>query len=88
MPLLRHPRRPPAAADPEIERRRDRAGRRGLLIGVVVTVGVAALNLLETRDRLTPNAALLIVLVAALNVPLWIALALLFERLSRGAPRR
>jgi hypothetical protein len=74
--------RPPlSAAD---QRRRNQASRAGLAIGAFFALVAATVNLVAIRDRLTMNVGLTIVLLSLLNIPLFVGLALLAERVSRG----
>jgi hypothetical protein len=64
--------------------RRSRAGRAGFILGVVAAILSAATNLFLAGDRLTWGAGAILGLLCLLNVPLFIALSLLAERMSRG----
>jgi hypothetical protein len=74
--------RPPLSATDQ--HRRNQASRAGLGIGVFFAVVAATVNLVAIRDRLTMNVGLTIVLLSLLNIPLFVGLALLAERVSRG----
>lgn len=66
-----------------IAERRQRAGRTGFILGVVAALIGGSFNLWRAWGRLTLGASLILTLVALLNVPLFIGLALLAERMSR-----
>jgi hypothetical protein len=77
---------PSTSGDPraaEIAARKQAAGRIGLVMGCIAAVIAVTINLLRAPRPLTFGLVALIVLLAALNVPLGIALGLLGERLSR-----
>lgn len=67
--------------------RRQTAGRVGFIMGCIAAVVAATINFARAPRPLSPGIGLLIVLVAALNIPLGIAVGLLGERLSRRAER-
>jgi len=67
----------------EFQARRQTAGRVGFAMGCVAAVVASAINFARAPRPITLGVALLIVLVAALNIPLGIAVGLLGERLSR-----
>jgi hypothetical protein len=73
---------------PEILQRKNVAGRVGLLLGCLAAVIAATLNLVRAPRPLSMGVILLSVLIAALNIPLGIGLALLVERLSRAESER
>ena len=73
-----------AQSSPEIAQRRNVAGRVGFLLGCLAAVIAATLNLARAPRPLGIGVVLLSVLIAALNIPLGIGLALLVERLSRS----
>ena len=78
------------ARDSESEERRARkqtAGRVGFAMGCVAAVVASAINFARAPQPITLGVGLLIVLVAALNIPLGIAIGLVGERLSRRAER-
>jgi hypothetical protein len=75
------------ARDPELLARRQMAGRVGFIMGCIAAIVAAAINFVRAPRPLSSGVALLIVLVAALNIPLGIAIGLLGERLSRRAER-
>ena len=78
-----------AGGDPrasEFQARRQTAGRVGFAMGCVAAVVAAAINFTRAPRPLTLGVTLLIVLVAALNIPLGIAVGLVGERLSRPRP--
>ncbi|HEY7236936.1 MAG TPA: hypothetical protein VH539_22440 [Gemmatimonadaceae bacterium] len=74
----------PGAA--EFQARKQTAGRVGFAMGCVAAVVAAAINFARAPRPLTLGVTLLIVLVAALNIPLGIAVGLVGERLSRPRP--
>jgi uncharacterized membrane protein len=79
--------RDPAAG--ELHLRKQTAGRVGFAMGCVAAIVAAVINFARAPRPLTLGVGLLIVLVAALNIPLGIAVGLLGERFSRrSAPRR
>ncbi|HVX40813.1 MAG TPA: hypothetical protein VHB25_14680 [Gemmatimonadaceae bacterium] len=79
------PRRTPEY-EAEVKERQDRAGRFGFILGCVAAVAALAINLWRIGppwDTLTLVSA---VLMAALNVPIGIALGLLGEKVTRRPP--
>ncbi|MFL5613900.1 MAG: hypothetical protein ACJ796_09605 [Gemmatimonadaceae bacterium] len=74
-------------SDPILRARRQTAGRVGFAMGCIAAVVAAIINFVRAPRPLSGGIALLIVLVAALNIPLGIAIGLLGERLSRRAER-
>jgi hypothetical protein len=79
------PRRPPDD-DPRIKARVNTAGRLGFVFGCIAAIAAITINLWRSpgnRDFLTVATA---VLMAALNVPLGIALGLWSEKITR--PKR
>ena len=73
--------------DPVLKARRQTAGRVGFIMGCIAAIVAAAINFVRAPRPVSPGIALLIVLVAALNIPLGIAIGLLGERLSRRVKR-
>lgn len=73
--------------DPKLTARRQMAGRVGFIMGCIAAVVAAGINFVRAPRPLSPGIALLIVLVAALNIPLGIAIGLVGERLSRRVER-
>jgi hypothetical protein len=73
--------------DPQLKARRQTAGRLGFIMGCIAAIVAATINFLRAPRPLSPGIALLIVLVAALNIPLGIGIGLLGERLSRRVRR-
>ncbi|HKW47739.1 MAG TPA: hypothetical protein VJN70_09845 [Gemmatimonadaceae bacterium] len=67
--------------------RKQAAGRIGFAMGCVAAIVAAALNLYRTPRPITVGIAALVFLIAALNIPLGIAVGLLGERLTRRAER-
>jgi NhaP-type Na+/H+ or K+/H+ antiporter len=75
------------AGDAELHARKQTAGRVGFAMGCVAAIVAAAINFARAPRPVSPGIALLVVLVAALNIPLGIAIGLLGERLSRKTRR-
>ena len=73
--------------DPAFKARRQMAGRVGFIMGCIAALVAALINVVRAPRPLSPGIGLLIVLVAALNIPLGIAIGLLGERLSRRVER-
>jgi tetrahydromethanopterin S-methyltransferase subunit C len=73
--------------DAELHTRKEVAGRVGFAMGCVAAIVAAAINFVRAPRPVSPGIALLIVLVAALNIPLGIAIGLLGERITRHAQR-
>ena len=73
--------------DPQLKARRQTAGRLGFIMGCIAAIVAATINFVRAPRPLSPGIALLIVLVAALNIPLGIGIGLLAERLSRRVER-
>ena len=73
--------------DPALRARRQMAGRVGFIMGCIAAIVAATINFVRAPRPLSAGIGLLIVLVAALNIPLGIAIGLLGERLSRRAER-
>jgi hypothetical protein len=71
----------------QLRTRRQTAGRVGFAMGCVAAIVAAGINFARAPRPIGFGVALLIVLVAALNIPLGIAVGLLGERLSRRAER-
>jgi hypothetical protein len=69
--------------DAELRARKQTAGRVGFAMGCIAALVAAAINFVRAPRPVSPGITLLIVLVAALNIPLGIAIGLLGERLSR-----
>ena len=79
-----------APGDPlryDVRTRKQVAGRIGFTMGCVAAVVAAVLNFLRAPRPLSLGIGLLIVLVAALNIPLGIAMGLLGEWITRGRGR-
>ncbi len=66
-----------------IAARKQAAGRLGFIFGCLAAVGAAIVNLHRASGPVTLAQAVIFVLMAALNVPFWIGLGLLIERVSR-----
>jgi hypothetical protein len=79
------PRRKPED-DPAIKARQDAAGRTGFILGCLAAVAAFIINLARTERPYEFLSLLVAVLMAALNVPVGIALALLAERWTRPKP--
>ena len=77
--------RPPQ--DPKLAARRQTAGRVGFIMGCIAAIVAATINFARAPRPLSAGIGLLIVLVAALNIPLGIGIGLLGERLSRRVER-
>ena len=73
---------------PEINARKQVAGRIGFTLGCIAAIVAAVLNFSRMPRPLAFSTLLLIVLVSALNIPFGIAMGLLGERLSRRGRRR
>ena len=76
------PRRKPED-DPEIKARQDAAGRTGFILGLLAAVAAVVINLARAERPYDFLSLLVAVLMAALNVPFGIALALLAEKWTR-----
>ena len=77
---------PTKSQDPratEIAARKQVAGRIGFTMGCIAAAIAIAINVLRAPRPFTLSIVALIVLVAALNIPLGIGMGLLGERLSR-----
>jgi hypothetical protein len=74
----------------DVRSRKQIAGRIGFTMGCIAAAVAAAINFVRAPRPLTLGLGLLIVLVAALNIPLGIAMGLLGEWVTRGSvrPRR
>ena len=79
------PRRKPED-DPAIKARQDAAGRTGFILGCFAAVAAFIINLTRTERPYEFLSLLVAVLMAALNVPVGIALALLAEKWTRPRP--
>lgn len=69
--------------DAEIAARKQLAGRIGFWMGCIAALAAVAINLVRAPRPLSTMLVAAIVLVAAINIPLGIAMGLLGERLSR-----
>jgi hypothetical protein len=67
----------------EIKNRQNAAGRFGFVLGCIAALAAVAINLIRAPRPWTVASIALAVLMAALNVPLGIALGLLGERMTR-----
>ena len=72
----------------DVHARKQIAGRIGFTMGCIAAAVAAAINFMRAPRPLTTGIGLLIVLVAALNIPLGIAMGLLGEWVTRGSARR
>jgi hypothetical protein len=70
-------------SDGEIEARKAASGRFGFILGCIAAVLAFGIELFVAPKPLLPMTILTAALMAALNVPLGIALGLLGERMSR-----
>jgi hypothetical protein len=76
------PRRRPED-DPAIKARQDTAGKTGFVLGCVAAVAALAINLVRSERPYDFLSLLVAVLMAMLNVPFGIMLALLAEKWTR-----
>ncbi len=76
------PRRKPED-DPAIKARQNAAGKTGFILGLFAAVAAVTINLLRTERPYDVLSVLIAVLMAALNVPFGIMLALLAEKWTR-----
>jgi hypothetical protein len=67
----------------DVQTRKQVAGRIGFTMGCIAALVAAAINFVRAPRPLTLGLGLLIVLVAALNIPLGIAMGLLGEWVTR-----
>jgi uncharacterized membrane protein len=67
----------------ELKARQNIAGRFGFVIGCIAAVAALVINLWRAPRPFSVWSIVLAVLMAALNVPLGIALGLLAERITR-----
>lgn len=74
----------------DVHTRKQVAGRIGFTMGCIAAIVAAAINFIRAPRPVTLGLGALIVLVAALNIPLGIAMGLLGEWVTRGRnrPRR
>ena len=70
--------------DEETKRRVDVAGRFGFVLGLVAAILAFAISTFRAPKPMSGLAILTAALMAAINVPLGIAMALLGEKLTRG----
>jgi hypothetical protein len=73
----------PRTPDPKIEARKAAAGRLGFILGCAVAVIGFAVNAYRAPRPFGWISMLTLALIAALNIPLGIALALLAEKATR-----
>lgn len=76
------PRRKPED-DPAIKARQNAAGRTGFILGVFAAIAALAINLVRTERPYDVLSVVIAALMAALNVPFGITLALLAEKWTR-----
>ena len=75
--------RPDDRHEREIKKRQNAAGKFGFVLGCIAAFAALAINLFRAPRPWTLYSIALAVLMAALNVPLGIALGLLGERMTR-----
>jgi len=75
--------RPDDRHEREIKNRQNAAGKFGFVLGCIAALAALTINLLRAPRPWTVYSVALAVLMAALNVPLGIALGLLGERMTR-----
>lgn len=73
-------------SEEEIERRINAAGRFGFILGCVAAVLAFAISMFRAPKPISGLAVLTAGLMAAINVPLGIAMALLGEKITRDRP--
>ena len=76
------PRRRPED-DPAIKARQDAAGKTGFVLGCFAAIAALVINLVRTERPYEFLSLLIAVLMAALNIPFGIMLALLAEKWTR-----
>ena len=76
------PRRKPED-DPAVKARQDAAGKTGFILGCFAAIAAFVINLVRTERPYEFLSLLVAVLMAALNVPFGIMLALLAEKWTR-----
>ena len=69
--------------DADAKARRNTAGRFGFVLGCLAAMAALGINLWRAPRPFAPLSVALAVLMAALNIPLGIALGLMAERLTR-----
>jgi hypothetical protein len=79
------PRRKPDD-DPAIKARQNAAGRTGFILGVFAAIAALAINLVRTERPYDVLSVVIAALMAALNVPFGIMLALFAEKWTRPKP--
>jgi hypothetical protein len=80
----RRDQRPPSGdRDALIKTRQNIAGRFGFVLGCIAAAAAATINLWREPRPLSLASIALAVLMAALNIPLGIAMGLLGERITR-----
>ena len=75
--------RPDDRREREIKNRQNAAGKFGFVLGCIAALAALAINLVRAPRPWTLYSIALAILMAALNVPLGIALGLLGERMTR-----
>jgi len=78
---------PEPSSPPTVEARQNAAGRAGFALGCLAAIITSVINLVRAPRPLSLGVVILSLLIAALNIPLGIGLALLVERLSRTPSR-
>jgi hypothetical protein len=85
--LLAVKNQPDSSPPPAVAERQNAAGRAGFALGCLAFAITSVLNLMRAPRPLSLGVVFLSLLIAALNIPLGIALALLVERLTRSQSR-
>jgi hypothetical protein len=78
---------PESSPPPGVAERQNIAGRAGFALGCLAFAITSVLNLMRAPRPLSLGVVILSLLIAALNIPLGIGLALLVERLTRSPSR-
>jgi hypothetical protein len=71
-------------ADDDVERRVNAAGRFGFVLGCIAAVLAFGISMFRVPKPISALSVLTAALMAAINVPLGIAMALLGEKITRG----
>lgn len=79
------PRRTPEY-EAHVKERQDRAGRFGFILGAIAAVAALVINLWRIGPPWSTLTVIAAVLMAALNLPIGIALGLLGEKVTRKPP--
>jgi predicted phage tail protein len=77
----------PDPSDEDVERRIDAAGRFGFILGSVAAVLAFGISMFHAPKPISGLAVLTAALMAAINVPLGIAMALVGEKVTRNRDR-